>query len=52
VWTGAENLASTEIRSAARPAHSGSLYRLPYPGPEENSGHLKRVYNFQLYFLK
>jgi len=30
VWTGAENLASTEIRS---PDRSESLYRLTYPGP-------------------
>jgi hypothetical protein len=31
VWTGAENLASTEIRSPDRPARSQSLYRLSYP---------------------
>jgi hypothetical protein len=30
VWTGAENLASTGIRSPARPARSQSLYRLSY----------------------
>jgi len=30
VWTGAENLASTGIRSPDRPAHSQSLYRLRY----------------------
>ena len=35
VWTGAENLAPTEIRSPDRPARSESLYRLRYPGPEE-----------------
>ena len=28
VWTGAENLAPTEIRSPDRPARSQSLYRL------------------------
>ena len=31
VWTGAENLASTEFRSPHRPANSQSLYRLSYP---------------------
>jgi len=29
---GAENLASTEIRSPERPAHKEFLYRLSYPG--------------------
>ena len=33
VWTGAENLALTGIRSPDRPACSESLYRLRYPGP-------------------
>ena len=33
VWTGAENLAPTGIRSAYRPARSESLYRLSYRGP-------------------
>ena len=33
VWTGAENLAPTVIRSPDRPARSESLYRLSYPGP-------------------
>jgi hypothetical protein len=33
VWTGAENLAPTGIRSPDRPARSQSLYRLSYPGP-------------------
>jgi hypothetical protein len=33
VWTGAENLAPTGIRSPDRPASSESLYRLTYPGP-------------------
>ena len=32
VWTGAENLAPTGIRSPVRPAHSESLYRLRNPG--------------------
>ena len=31
VWTGAENLAPTGIRSLDLPAHSESLYRLRYP---------------------
>jgi len=34
VWTGAENLASTGIRSPDRPARSQSLYRLRYPAHE------------------
>ena len=33
VWTGAENLAPTGIRSPTRSARSESLYRLSYPGP-------------------
>jgi hypothetical protein len=33
VWEGAENLASTGILSMERPARSGSLYMLRYPGP-------------------
>ena len=31
VWTGAENLAPTGIRSPDLPAHSQSLYQLSYP---------------------
>ena len=31
VWIGAENLATTGIRSPDRPARSQSLYRLRYP---------------------
>ena len=31
VWTGAENLAPTEVRSLDHPARSQSLYRLRYP---------------------
>ena len=31
VWTGAENLAATGIRSPDRPARSQSLYRLSSP---------------------
>ena len=33
VWTGAEYLAPTGIRSPDRPARNESLYRLSYPGP-------------------
>ena len=33
VWTGAENLAPTWIRSPDRPAHSQSLHQLSYTGP-------------------
>jgi hypothetical protein len=38
-WMGAKNLASTEIRSPDRPARSGSLYRLSYPGPPKPMYH-------------
>ena len=34
VWKGAENVASTGIRSPDRPARSYSLYRLRYSGPQ------------------
>jgi hypothetical protein len=33
VCTGAENIASTDIRSPDRPARTQSLHRLSYPGP-------------------
>jgi hypothetical protein len=33
VWTGAENLAHTGIRSPDRPVRSESIYQLSYPGP-------------------
>jgi hypothetical protein len=33
VWRGAENLASTRIRSSDRPVGSKSIYRLRHPGP-------------------
>jgi hypothetical protein len=36
VWTGAENFASTGIRSPDRPARSQSLYWLSYPTHSEN----------------
>ena len=34
VWTGAENLVPTEIRSLDRPARSESIYRPSYLGPQ------------------
>ena len=37
VWTGAENLAPTGIRSPDRPARRQSLYRLRYPAHTTNS---------------
>ena len=40
VWTGAEILASTGIRSPVRPARSQSLYRLSYPAHTQ-----KKTYN-------
>jgi len=53
VWTGAENLIPTGIRSPDRPARSESQYRLSYPnwaavvsgehcGPSEGGGGSKR----------
>ena len=36
VWTGAENLAPTGIRSPNRPASSELLYRLSYPSRHLN----------------
>jgi len=41
VWTGAENLAPTGIRSLERPAHSQSLYRLHYPAHEDRRDKLE-----------
>ena len=38
VWTGAEKLVPTGIRSPDRPAGSESLYRLSYPAPSPPSG--------------
>jgi hypothetical protein len=35
VWTAAEILAPTGIRSQDRPARSESLYRVRYPGPQQ-----------------
>ena len=43
VWTGAENLASTGIRSPDLPARSQSLYRLRYPSHLTLNGVLKLI---------
>jgi len=37
VWTGAENLAPTGIRSPDRPARSDSLYQLRYPAQKKSN---------------
>jgi len=37
VWTGAENLTPTRIRSPDRPARSQSLYQLHYPAQKSRS---------------
>jgi len=50
VWTGAENLAPTGIRSPDRPARSQSLYRLRYPALL-NRESVKKYFNSQLYRL-
>jgi hypothetical protein len=36
VWTCAENLTPTGIRSPDRPVRSESLYRLSYRGPQDD----------------
>ena len=41
VWTGAENLAPTGIRSPDRQDHSQSLYRLRYPARDKVLGNTK-----------
>jgi len=54
VWTGAENLASTEFRFPDCPACSESLYRLNYPGPQGNvyeQEHLSQFKNVKYYYL-
>jgi hypothetical protein len=49
VWTGAENLAPTGVRSPDRPARSQSLYRLSQPGPQKfkrsRDKYLKIIYS-------
>ena len=44
VWTGAENLAPTGIRSPDRPARRQSLYRLRYPA--HDISHMLSLYSF------
>jgi hypothetical protein len=44
VWTGAENLAPTGIRSPDLPARSQSLYRLSYPAHGFNNT-IQQIYN-------
>jgi len=47
VWTSAENLFRTEIRSRDRPARGKSLYRLSYPGPL-----FSHIYCLEITFLQ
>jgi len=42
VWTGAEYLAPTGLRSLDRPARSESPYRLSYPSPYSQYIYLKK----------
>jgi len=44
VWTGAENLATTGIRSPDRPTRGQSLYRQSYPAHNED----EKAYKFFL----
>jgi len=41
IWTGAENLSPTGIRSPDSPAHSESLYRLSYRGSYVMKGRIE-----------
>ena len=50
VWTGAENLALTGIRSPDRPARSESLYRLSYPGPSLCNGYANKCRGSALHY--
>jgi len=52
VWTGAENLAPTGIRSPDRPARSKSLYRLRYPAHLALYKIYKKVSGILLHVLK
>ena len=51
VWTGAENLAPTRIRSPDRPARSQSLYRLSYPAHNWNQRQYLNYGNCSLSWL-
>ena len=44
VWTGAENLAPTGIRSPRRPLRNQSLYRLSYTSPLFSLNMVKNLY--------
>ena len=44
VWTGAENLTPTRIRSLDRPVRSQSLYRLRYPAHKMSRTYRHLVY--------
>ena len=48
VWTGAEILALTGIRSPGRPARSQSLYRLRYPAHANFYAHWQNFENLRL----
>jgi hypothetical protein len=48
VWTGAENLALTGIRSPDRPARSQSLYRLRYPAHSSGCCSSKNVLRMEV----
>jgi hypothetical protein len=53
VWTGAENLAPTGIRSPNCPSRSQSLYRLRYPGPfGEHNTSINCTKSFYRYLYK
>jgi hypothetical protein len=47
VWTGAENLAPTGIRSPDRPARSQSLYRPRYPASAASGAIEKKMYTLR-----
>ena len=52
VWTGAENLTPIGIRSSDRTAHSESLYRLSYPGPQNKHIAKNDPLKYENYFPK
>ena len=43
VWTGAENLAPTGVRSAECPSRSETLHRLRHLGPQSRCLHLQEI---------
>jgi len=50
VWTGAENLVPTGIRSPDRPARSQSLYRLSYPALLRYAKDNMKLNSLNMYF--